>query len=856
MVKICNTHFCASSEEENIEKSRFFFNDEHFTFHHLSNFQKFAIHAILNDKNVLVTAPTGSGKTLPAEFAIRYFTNKGKKVIYTSPIKALSNQKYYEFSKKYPDISFSLITGDIKLNPNGQVLIMTLEILMNYLFQQQQNTNTNTPSPFIIDIENELSCVVFDEIHYIQDKERGGNWENTIMMMPKHVQMIGLSATIDKPEVFSKWIETCNPTKEVFLCSTSHRIVPLTHYCFLTTNEAIFKKIKDKGVQTEIKNNTNQLLLLQNAKGGFQEMEYHKIKKTLNLFEKNQVFLKRKCVLNNLVCFLKNNDMLPALAFVFSRKQAEICAKEITMGLLEDDSKIPYTIKYECDQIIRKLPNFKEYLELPEYLSLICLLEKGIGVHHSGMMPILREIVELMISKKYIKLLFATESFSIGLDCPIKTTIFTGISKFDGNHHRMLHPHEYTQSAGRAGRRGVDTVGHVVHCNNLFALPSLVEYKTMLNGTPQSLKSQFHVSYSLILNLVKKGVNTDFTKYMQKSLLFKEINDLVISQKQRVQKWENTVEENKKRVSLMKTPEMVCEEFLDVLKKLEGGGEHEGGCLGGFKIKETTQTQKTQIKNKKEWEKQKERLLLQYSPDIEKDGLFYDQYLKNMKTTKQEKEHLIFLENTLEENTEKVCSLLVEERFLEVAPSLKLSELGVMASFVSEMHSLIFALFVQKTNYFEYFSVVQMVGFLSIFTDVKVVEENKSTIPKTKDGFLKSCIADISLLYEKFDDMEFQRNMQTGSKYKNALNYDMVDSLMEWCDCNDELQCKLFIQTHLTNNEISIGDFVKCVLKISTMVKEIINIAEYVQNIEWLHKLSLIDECILKYITINQSLYI
>ena len=124
---------------------------------------------------------------------------------------------------------------------------------------------------------------MFDEIHYIQDKERGGNWENTIMMMPKHVQMIGLSATIDKPEVFSKWIETCNPTKEVFLCSTSHRIVPLTHYYFLTTNEAIFKKIKDKAVQTEIKNNTNQLLLLQNAKGGFQEMEYHKIKKTCHL---------------------------------------------------------------------------------------------------------------------------------------------------------------------------------------------------------------------------------------------------------------------------------------------------------------------------------------------------------------------------------------------------------------------------------------------------------------------------------------------------------------------------------------------------------------------------------------------
>ena len=197
-------------------------------------------------------------------------------------------------------------------------------------------------------------------------------------------------------------------------------------------------------------------------------------------------------------------------AFVFSRKNVESCAHDITVPLNEFDSKVGYTVRNECEQIIRKLPNYKEYLELPEYNRLVSLLEKGIGIHHSGMIPILREIVELMISKRYIKLLFATESFAIGLDCPIKTAIFTSLTKFDGHTQRFLLAHEYTQMAGRAGRRGIDTVGHVVHCNNLFDTPMLSDYKLILGGKPQQLVSKYHISYSLILNLIKNGQNKDF----------------------------------------------------------------------------------------------------------------------------------------------------------------------------------------------------------------------------------------------------------------------------------------------------------------------------------------------------------
>jgi antiviral helicase SKI2 len=243
-----------------------------------------------------------------------------------------------------------------------------------------------------------------------------------------------------------------------------------------------------------------------------------------DLFEKHRFFMKRKFVLNKLAGFLKDNEMLPAIVFVFSRKSVELCAHEITTNLLEDDSKIPYIVRRECDQIVRKFPNFKEYLELPEYNDLVSLLEKGIGIHHSGMIPVLKEIVELMISKKYIKLLFATESFAIGLDCPIKTAVFSNITKYDGTNMRTLLPHEYTQMAGRAGRRGIDVIGNVVHCNNLFDLPSINEYKEVLCGKPQKLVSKFRISYPTVLNLMKNGTTSGFHTFIDKSMITNELN--------------------------------------------------------------------------------------------------------------------------------------------------------------------------------------------------------------------------------------------------------------------------------------------------------------------------------------------
>jgi antiviral helicase SKI2 len=563
MVKICPNNYPQSSEtkySEHFEKYPF----------PLSSFQKYAIESIVEGNHILVTAHTGSGKTLPAEFAIEHFVSKGKKVIYTSPIKALSNQKFYEFTQKFPHISFGILTGDIKTNPEADVLIMTAEILMNTLYMKHrksdtsENVNKNASlTMFDMDFDNELACVVMDEVHYVNDLDRGKVWEETIMMLPRHVQMVMLSATLDSPEKFALWCETRGdntrkPDKIVYLTTTYERVVPLTHYSFITCTQGIFKILKDKQLEKEIMQTCNTLHMLQDSKGKFNDENYQKIHKTLSIFEKKNHYVKRQHVLNSVSRHMVENNMLPAICFVLSRKALEQCAKEVTTVLLEDDSKVPYLVRKECEQIIRKLPNYQEYLNLPEYQSMISLLEKGIAIHHAGIMPVLREMVELLFSKGYVKLLFATETFAVGINMPTKSVLFCDANKFDGTGMRMLFSHEYTQMAGRAGRRGIDTIGHVIHLTNLFRNTDSVSMKIMMQGKPQTLVSKFKISYNLLLNLIDIG-ETDYSRYAKRSMIQNDIDSETQHYYNDLSKLTDEIEKMDLQLSYCKTPKKIVE---------------------------------------------------------------------------------------------------------------------------------------------------------------------------------------------------------------------------------------------------------------------------------------------------------
>lgn len=825
MVKLCTDKYPENSDYE------CYFQEYTFP---LSDFQKYAIEAIVKGQHVLVTAHTGSGKTLPAEFAINYLVKQNKKVVYTSPIKALSNQKYSEFRRKYPHISFGLMTGDIKINPDADVLIMTTEILMNSLFIQDSENVSSLE--FNININDELACVVFDEVHYINDEDRGQTWEKTILMLPKHIQMVMLSATIDSPERFAKWAERDDCSKEVYLASTHKRVVPLTHYGYLTNTENSIKLLKDKELEKDVRKNIHKLIKLQDEHGKFQIEGYKSLSKMTKLFSQKSMNVKRKHVLNNLSHFLRNNNMLPAIAFIFSRKMVEQCASEITVPLLEDDSKIPYTVAKECEQIIRKLPNFEEYLALPEYVTLVKLLEKGIGIHHSGMIPILREIVEIMISKNYIKLLFATESFAIGLDCPIKTAIFTSTTKYDGHNQRMLMSHEYTQMAGRAGRRGIDKIGHVVHCNNLFDLPLQSDYEMMLNGKPQSLISKFRISYGLVFNLIKNGKIhiEDFLDFVHHSMISTELRTEINRQRNIVSNLIHTHQSMNEKTLFLKTLPIVCKRYNEICNLLP------------------------QSKNKQRKQLEKEQnQILQENPNCKKDAMVYDEFDKLNETIEHEKEEQYYLENFVQNKLESLCEILISENFLiKNEETYSFCERGIIASHIAEIHPLIVSNLLIHNNWFSNMDVNEIACLLSLFTDVNIDKEEKTSFPKSENIEILNSMTFLQEQFEKYEAIENNSHIYSGLEYDDVLCFDMPELVDKWCSCENERECKYVLQNDVAQKGISPGDFTKALLKVSNIVRELSVCAEKMNQIECLHKLSQIDGKILKYITTSQSLYI
>jgi superfamily II RNA helicase len=841
----------------------------------LSPFQKQAIQAIVDGSHALVCAPTGSGKTLPAEFAIRHFTSLGKRVIYCSPIKALSNQKMYEFGKKYGDtISFGLLTGDIKTNPGAQVLIMTTEILMNKLFLIDSAPLSATVGSltFDIDLENDLGAVVFDEVHMINSPDRGHVWEKCIMMLPSHVQMVMLSATLDNPQRFANWVRGTG-TKEVVLCQTHTRIVPLTHYIYLTTGEGFYKKLGDKEAERRVRDSVGKCRVLQDATNTFNTGTYRETANILKLQFENRVFLKRKAVLNDLFAHLKASAMLPAITFVFSRKNVEMCAEELTVPLLDDDvALVPAVIASQCDSILRRLPNWREYAGLPEYQTLVRLLGRGIGIHHSGMIPVFREIVEFMIAEKRVVALFATESFAIGLDCPIKTAVFISLKKPDGGENmRYLLPHEYTQMAGRAGRRGLDTVGNVVLCANLFELPSVDTFKDVLSGRPQTLTSKFKIYYPMILNWLSRtraaATIQDFVGFVEDSMLQDEIDAAERGLNREIEEIEHTVCELEEGFIRLMTPKNTLAEYVALEERAIYAAN----------------------KKRKEIDAEIRKLNTDFL-DLAQDLVHYRQYVHMGKL-------LVEKQKMLENNTKYVrgvvsnlVSVLLEHGILKVYEKVETNDIsddqsderctsddevhrndsvetcyiltepkGIIASRIAEIHPILLAnvcpLLMEMDS-------VELAATLSLFTDVRVHEDIR-----IHPGFkyisdnhrLNDMLCEFNCIKEDLILCESRANINMPDSGLDRHCYDIVDYVAAWCECEDEGQCRNIIRRLEEEAGVSVGDFSKALLKISTVSRELMAMCDAVKDdsmVEFAHRLSKVDGLVLKYIATNQSLYL
>ncbi|CAG9862000.1 unnamed protein product [Phyllotreta striolata] len=446
----------------------------------LDPFQKECILCIDNNQSVLVSAHTSAGKTVVAEYAIATSLKYKQRVIYTTPIKALSNQKYREFLDQFKDVG--LVTGDVTINPSASCLIMTTEILRNMLYRGSE-------------IMREVGWVVFDEIHYMRDKERGVVWEETLILLPHNVHFVFLSATIPNARQFVEWVSHLHqqPCHVVY---TDYRPTPLQHFLYPAGGNGIHMVVDESGAFKDDSFNAAMAVLQGEAGKGDQKGRKggiaNKDPTQTDIFKVVKMIMER--------------NFAPVIVFSFSKKDCEVYAMQMT--------KLDFNTTQEKQLVDEVFNNAIDVLseedkQLPQVENLLPLLRRGIAIHHGGLLPILKETIEILFGEGLIKALFATETFAMGLNMPARTVLFTGMRKFDGTEYRWITSGEYIQMSGRAGRRGLDDRGIVILMVDEKVPPAAG--RNIVKGLPDPINSAFHLTYNMVLNLLRvEEINPEY----------------------------------------------------------------------------------------------------------------------------------------------------------------------------------------------------------------------------------------------------------------------------------------------------------------------------------------------------------
>jgi superfamily II RNA helicase len=418
----------------------------------LDPFQEQAVQVINDQESLIVAAPTGAGKTLVAEYAIEKCLAEGARVLYTAPIKALSNQKFRDFTLLYGD-RIGIKTGDVTLNPDAQVILMTTEIFRNTIFE--------SPEAF-----HDVRYVVFDEIHYLDDIERGTVWEESIIFAPEHIRILCLSATVPNLEPIAHWIRTIRPNPKLHVIVEEKRPVPLRHQLY----------VPGLGLKS--------LADLKKSEQGDARRISHRIDPDANP-NRWRAWL---------IDHLAESKMLPVLWFAFNRRECEQFASLVNRPLLDTEERRRILTAY--DDLLARFDLQRDATTD----QLRRLLEKGVAYHHAGLLPTLKEVIERIFTTGLLKLLFATETFAVGVNMPARTVVFNSINKYDGKRMGPIKTREHHQMSGRAGRRGIDEMGYVYSVVE-WPHSRAADIERVIQAAIEPIRSQFNLSYATLLTL-------------------------------------------------------------------------------------------------------------------------------------------------------------------------------------------------------------------------------------------------------------------------------------------------------------------------------------------------------------------
>ena len=427
----------------------------------LDPFQLRAMHRLELGEAVFVSAPTSAGKTAIAQYAIALCRSHKMRTLYTSPIKALSNQKFRDLQKQFGDVG--ILTGDISINREASCLIMTTEILRSMLYHGA-------------DLLRDVECVIFDECHFIANDERGVVWEEAIILLPFHINMVFLSATVPNALEIADWI---GRTKQrmIYVQEQRYRPVPLEHVLY--TGDCQFYYAQKPGCAI----NQGEIFA---AKTSILQGTTHSIYSST--------------FWTGFLVTAIEFQLMPILIFCFSQRMCEELAETVHLSEPLLSPQEQHHVKGFCKLALSRLN--RDDRDLPQITKVLGLLQRGIGIHHGGMLPILKEIVEILLSEGFIKILFCTSTFAMGINVPARSCAFVSLDKYNGKEMAKLTPTEYVQMSGRAGRRGLDTVGtSIILCFN--DVPDMNYLVQLFQGNVEPLQSQFKLKFNTILNLLR-----------------------------------------------------------------------------------------------------------------------------------------------------------------------------------------------------------------------------------------------------------------------------------------------------------------------------------------------------------------
>ena len=786
----------------------------------LDPFQQHAIAAIHREENVLVTAKTGSGKTLVGEYQIHYSLAKGRRVFYTTPIKSLSNQKFHDLKKIFPSVG--ILTGDIKFKPDAQVVIMTTEILRNMLYKRKASTaSLGISSNISLD---DLDAVVFDEVHYINNPDRGKVWEETLILLPPEIRLILLSATLAAPEAFATWIGDLKQ-KPCVLISTLYRVVPLTHYVLRGTEMLCIMDAKDRYEDGLYRGWLNWRDGIQGGADKYkQKVKDARAGGTEGAIDGKVVVESFLHQLNSTINMLSEKSLLPALFFVFSRKQCEQYAKKIEATLIDssDAAAVKHIIEFHLHRY-ESVKNTYQYTVVSE------LLMRGIAYHHSGLMPLLKEIIEILFARGLVKVLFCTETFAVGINMPTKTAVFLDYHKYDDNSRgqRCLFTDEYLQMAGRAGRRGIDKVGTVLYLpQRKPAFPD--EVKNMMNGSTRAIQSRMDFHYDFLLKTMQSG-ELRWLSILKDSYWYKQrmvVRDMLVKELRMMEE------------DMVKTRGLISETDFAELK--------ERAALED-KIKNSVNAaKKAAQKGLIAWQTTHE------GPQWATGWQLYPQLMRLEQSALAKKADIAACEE-VSSTVEPRLGFLVEAGFLKDVVDItwlskeNLTLRGILATEVNESHSLLTAE-VYAQGLMKDFDAELILCVLAAFINEKTDAENKLSpsqlrVPKKIIEMLYT----IDGIAKKFQEIEYAH----GIPYDNYwdLSTDWIEPMWRWLQGDAAPYVCL-------NFGMYEGNLSRTLLRMGNIADEWIALATYCEHTEMVQRMTAVKEKLLREIVISDSLYL